>query len=625
MNIDQNFDILKKKYSYVEWDKLLQLENTSENSADIEASRKGLDTIKVCIDGNVAYLHSKYDPLSEARTIVGSLELNPEVHHLLFYGIGLGYTLDVIRERMPQVTYSIYEPDPLVFKRFLSSRKLSASLVEALKSIYISGFMANEELESYAFFSELDYRTLPVALPSYERIFAENYNNFCIKFKNSIIDKRFNVGTRYILEKQWMHNAMKNFPYTIKSANILNLSEKVFTGKPAILVASGPSLDEEIENLRKIKQEGLAYIFTAGSAIYKLLKHDIFPDAVCAIDGSDRNTSIFKPLYENPNNNVPLIYADMMYHGVVSNYNAGLFNAPMENNPLEAYYLKYKNDMEVRKVKVVPSVAIVLLQILYNLHCDPIILVGQNLALKDDYYHAAGMAFNCGNSQFKEKITESEKLNAFPVEDVYGNVVYTLKDLDLMRRNMEIMIEYYPMKNIINTTEGGAKIKGTEFMPLSDLMEARLNVPVVNTHWYETESECYDLDYIKHQHELLLKDRESLNDTIKKIEKEIGKIEKAVAQNNGNKLSVLLYNFVEVVKGLTRNRFYKTFIYQTNGLQVELLSKSMESVARETNIVKKGRDAAKLYREFVDDAKSLIKEIEPYFQEFDAKIQGLYE
>lgn len=625
MYIDQNIDKLRNKFPLIKWNELLKLENSLDNRTDIEPSRKGLNTIKISINNTVSYLHSKYDPLAEAKMIVDSLELESDDRHFLFYGIGLGYVLDVIRDMMPDMTYSIYEPNALVFIRFLDSRLLSDEFVKGLKDIYISGFMENEELAVFAFFQNLDYKMRQIILPSYERIYEDEYREFCSKLKNSIIDKRFKVGTKYKLEKLWIQNTVENFPYTVSTGNILNLSEKVFRGKPAILVASGPSLDEEIENLRRIKQEGLAYIFTAGSAIFKLLKHGIIPDAVCAIDAGETNNEIYKALLEDPQNNVPLIYADMMYSKVVSGYNARLFNVIMEGNSMEAYYLRYKKDnMRVKTVRVGPSVAIVALQILHGLGCDPIILAGQNLALKGDYYYAAGMDFN-KNREAREKITEAERLKTIRVEDVNGNMIYTLKDLDVMRRSMEILIKYYSIDNIINTSKGGAKISGTRYMPLSDLMKERLNVTVVDPHWYDIESECYDLDYVKEQQRLMVKEYGEIGTVIEKLEKEISKIEKAVLANNERKLNALLLDFSKVIKQLTRNKFYEIFVFPMNSLQVELIAKGLAKIAKEDDLIKKGKQALKEYKEFVTDVKRLIKEVEPYFQKFDEKLQNIAE
>lgn len=622
MYIDQNINKLKKKFPHIKWDMLSQIENTESFKAEIENTKKGINTVKVCVNGTNSYIHSKYDPISEARIIANSLDIKLEDQHFLFFGIGLGYIVDVIKEKKPNMTFSIYEPNPLVFLRLLSSRRLSDEFVDSLKRIYINGFVDDKQLALFIFFQQMDYRIKKVILSSYERINSEEYLEFCNRLKASIVDKRFNVGTKYMLQKRWLYNSMDNFPYTVKSVNIANMSEKVFKGKPSILVSSGPSLDEEIDNLRKIKNEGLAYIFTAGSAVYKLIKHGVLPDAICAIDGSPSNYDIYRTLFENPENNVPLIFADMFYNEVVSSYNAKLFNVILEDDSLAAYYLKNKQQIEVKKVKVAPSVAIITLQVLHELQCDPIILVGQNLALKNDYYYAPGIDFH-KNREAREKITEKDRLNVIQVEDVNGNIIYTLNDLDMMRRHMEIVIKYKSMNNIINTTSGGAKIEGTKYAALSDLINDRLNVPVVDPHWYEYEAEGYDMDYIMGQHRLMLEDHEKINSIIKKVEEQIAEIEKAVRKNNVKKLDKLLSEFIKVTKKLTRNRFYSTFVLCMNSLQVDLIVRSLEGIARESNVIVKGEKALKEYREFINDVAEMVEEIEPYFQEFDRKLQGM--
>lgn len=624
MYLSKNIEMLKRKFPYIKWSMLSELQNIEEGRADIEPSQRGADTLKVHINGTDIYMHSKYDPLSEAKRIADSFESKSENQHLLFYGIGLGYVLDIMKERDLGMVYSIYEPNPLIFLRFLCSRKLSNKFVESLNSIYIKGLAFDEEMELIYFLQKLDFHVKPITLPSYERVYVEDYKNFCRKFKDSIVDKRFKVGTKYVYEKRWVNNMMQNFPYTIKSENILNLSERIFRGKPAVLVASGPSLDEEIENLRKIKNEGLAYIFSAGSAVYKLFKHGILPDAVCAIDGNESNYDIYRVLFENPENKTPLIYADMVWSEVVSSYNAKLFSVIMGNDTLASYYLKNKSDTALKRVKVAPSVAIITLQVLHYLQCDPIILVGQNFALKNDYYYAVGINFH-KNRKAKERITEDDRTNSFQVEDVFGNMIYTLKDLDLMRRNMEALIKCDSINNVINTTKGGAKISGTKYVPLEDILKERLKVSVVDPNWYEIRTEGYDIEYFRSQHELLLEEKSRIHDTIRKIEKEIDKIEKAVWNNNENKLSKLLFDFSIRIKELTRNNYYKTFIYPMNTLRIELLASNLTQIAREGNIIKKGREALKGYKDFITEVKNLAMEIEPSFKEFDEKMQAIYE
>ena len=53
--------------------------------------------------------------------------------------------------------------------------------------------------------------------------------------------------------------------------NILMEKKGEFKKKPAIIVAAGRSLNEEIENIRHVIDNGLSYIFSVGSAINTLI------------------------------------------------------------------------------------------------------------------------------------------------------------------------------------------------------------------------------------------------------------------------------------------------------------------------------------------------------------------
>lgn len=73
-----------------------------------------------------------------------------------------------------------------------------------------------------------------------------------------------------------------------------DIDQKAFEGKPAIIVAAGPSLSEEFEHLKFIKENGLAYIFSVGSAINALIEHGIYPDAACTYDPKERNQNVIR-------------------------------------------------------------------------------------------------------------------------------------------------------------------------------------------------------------------------------------------------------------------------------------------------------------------------------------------
>src|SRR5690606_38114285 len=129
------------------------------------------------------------------------------------------------------------------------------------------------------FSEEFNANILLVGLPSYEKIFSKQYQDFLRTFKEIIVDKRTGFQTNLAFEQRWTINSLMNFPTTMRTPNILrDVNREKFEGKPALIVAAGPSLAEEIENIKYIKENGLAYIFSVGSAIKVLIEYGIYPD-----------------------------------------------------------------------------------------------------------------------------------------------------------------------------------------------------------------------------------------------------------------------------------------------------------------------------------------------------------
>ena len=113
------------------------------------------------------------------------------------------------------------------------------------------------------------------------------------------------------------------------------------------------------------------------------------------------------------------------------------------------------------------SVATNAFSLLYKIGLKTIILVGQDLALTGNKTHADGT--------FEEKMPEIDTKNNEWVEGNYEEKVPTRTDLQVFLNWYESTIRLYKgyVKDlrVINATEGGAKIEGTEVMTLKDAIE----------------------------------------------------------------------------------------------------------------------------------------------------------
>jgi len=270
---------------------LTHLSTFEENQEDfkvvVEPSRAGIPTLKLDIDGKTQYIHSKYDPEKEAEQLMSQLKDIGNMKHILFVGSGLGYHIQKFTEQHPTIKFSIYEPNEEVLVGYLSNRKLTDLRLSNLGTIFTGSDESKLHQEIAALLQTSNSQLRIYTLPVYESLYGNQIKVIMQKALASLKEKQSTLVTNLSFQKRWTVNSIKNFPTVLKTPNILHdIDRSAFEGKPAIIVAAGPSLNEEFENLRYIKENGLAYIFSVGSAINALIGHGIYPDAACAYDPS---------------------------------------------------------------------------------------------------------------------------------------------------------------------------------------------------------------------------------------------------------------------------------------------------------------------------------------------------
>ena len=145
-----------------------------------------------------------------------------------------------------------------------------------------------------------------------------------------------------------------------------------FKGKPAMLVAAGPSLNEEIENIRYIKENGLAYIFSVGSAINTLIYHNIYPDAACTYDPTVNNQKVFAKVKEKNIKDIPMIFGSSVGYETLIDYPGKKYHMITSQDTVSNYYLKTEEEDRLDIVLDAPSIAVVTLQLLYVLGFNPV-------------------------------------------------------------------------------------------------------------------------------------------------------------------------------------------------------------------------------------------------------------
>jgi len=589
----------------------------------IENAKNNNKTIKYIKNGNELYFHSKYDPHREAKSIIDRVSDQEEIDeqtHVVFYGIGLGYHIDEFASRFPKTDFSIFEPSLEVLNLFFEYIDLNSKTYKKLKQLETC-IGLNPELRLFDNLST-DYKKsiVIIELPIYRTIFKEQYEVFLMKVKELTKLKRSAFVTSYAHRKRWIHNSLMNIREIMKTPNIIMESKGLFTDKTAILVAAGPSLNFEIEHLKQIKEQGTAVIFSVGSAINTLIENDIFPDAICSFDPTVNNQIVFKKMNQKNIKSIPMIFGSSIGYEVLQQYDGPKFHMITEKDTISKYFLKSRIDGTLNTINDAPSVAALTLELLNKLRFSKVVLVGQNLAFLEDLHYADGI-------DYRKPVKVAEQTGTFEIEDVNGNPVNTTNGFFAMKKQIEHYIKVYNI-NVVNTTVGGAKIEGANFVPMVEIIEELEESKDLTGEIFECikSEDIYDSSYIKSQLHKFNDQFVTYNDLLLKLKKHLQKLESLVNNRNYNQASIMHKKLDRLLEKLESNDFFKVIAQPLNRTEYEILAKNVQLSKSKKDEISKLKFLLPHFEAFIvtlyqeqQSNEKIINEInEAYLQDFES-------
>lgn len=607
-------NLLKTHFPLV-WRRLKELEgNLDPNLVKTLDPVKGFPNLLLDIPAH-HYIHDLDDPVLEANKLIDQHDNPEEYSDVLFYGIGLGYHLNIFINRYPGIVFSIYEPVPEVFFQFLSYVDLTDIPLSLIKYIFVEGKPDDIRVFSQEYVGQMRDSVLVIDFPSYKNIFSEQYDNFFIQFEAAINERRSSVNVITAFEKRWTLNSILNFDTVLSTPNIILEKKDCFKNQPALLIAAGPSLEDEIENIRYIKENGLAYIFSVGSAINTLIDYNIHPHAACSYDPSPKNQVVFQKLVEQNIVDVPLIFGSSIGFETLTRYPGPKFHMLTKPDQVSPFYLKAKSGIELDTINDAPSISVVALQLLKQLGFNPIILVGQNFAYKDNKQHAEGL--NYSKAAIDQKLLD----DALEIEDVRGETVFSNSSFNRMRLQMELYIRQNNQYKIINTTQGGAKIKGTIFKSLDEVVNDTLQDRVVDENWLNLEGFNYDLKHLIKQYLAMKKAFDKMDNLIEKINYFLSKINKQAANLGFRQMDHIFTALENAYTHLKQNEFFNTFIMPMNQIADQILQRAIININLEKDNQKKAIMTVNEFEEYIYSCENDIQMITPVFQGMNTAIE----
>lgn len=278
--------------------------------------------------------------------------------------------------------------------------------------------------------------------------------------EKSVMSRWMDVNTRTSYSRPWIDQAFRNLPLIAKGKNLSELNGR-FAGRPAILVAPGPSLEKNIQALRQI--QGRAVVIAQLQAVRRLYKEGIRPDFVVVLDPQDLTAPPFNTLDGVPDDFLThLVVAVTCHPAVIRRFRSVYYfdGGSGVDAWLQPHLSRKLVDLSGS------TTAIACLRLALHWRCAPVVVMGQDLALADGKRYA-------GDTAGTLSMIGTHELPGF-----YGGVVRSPSNYYLFHFALENLAkkarEADPGVELINCTEGGAFIDGFSHEALQDVIDQRI-------------------------------------------------------------------------------------------------------------------------------------------------------
>lgn len=423
-----------------------QITLKDEDRYIIEDSKDGKKIIRIKKDNKLLYLGSKYNVSGDIEKFNGSINKLKSDSTIIIWGLGAGeHILDLVKKQNATNKIIVIEPD----EKVLIENILCNNIDEILEDERV--LLVQYEKETIKKFlneniRDVEINNIQILLYSnYDKTYIKEYKEFSEIFLEFINESIIRINTSLHFSKQFFKCFARNIN-TIIDSTIINELKNKFNGMPAIIVSAGPSLEKNVHLLKDIQDRFI--IITGGRTLNTLLEIGVKPDFVCSVDPGDASYQVIeKALYSE----VPLVFSEVSNYRMVEEYKGKkIFFKDIDFKDVTDELLGLKVDWLLQG----GSVAHVCTSLGLYLGCNSIIFIGQDLAYTNNKYHAQSASISKSNN-----IEEND--NYIYVEDIYGQRVPTTKVLDFYRKKIEEIILDNKEVTFINSTEGGANIKGT--------------------------------------------------------------------------------------------------------------------------------------------------------------------
>ena len=430
----------------------------------LEMAEDGKQILGIERENRKWYLNSRYDTAFAAAVYAGRYQIRTYGTYFVF-GFSDGRHVREFLKKCDDTNHIVIcEPSVEIFEECCEQSDISDILEDKRVRFYIPDVTDSIEdiMKKNLQYSDFTFTEFCI-LPGYDILFHEE----CEEFQNLIIerlrDEAVKKGTSLSFQRVIPRNTLYNMRHTIRTRNIGQIREALeecpLEDIPAVIVCAGPSLDKNIQELKKI--QGRALIIVVDAALRAVLRAGIHPDLVCTVD-------------PNPPER---FFTDLDLCGLTWCCENASKPEIIRKYGERVYYFGYFekgwnqtiSEMLGYGFPVLPtggSVSSIAFAMALYFGFRKIVFMGQDLAFTGGKSHTSGIEGALGDN---DKYIKSRCL--MEVEGIDGTMLQTDFQMWYYKQWFEKAIrDGGDRMRVIDATEGGAKIEGTENMKMSEVV-----------------------------------------------------------------------------------------------------------------------------------------------------------
>ena len=418
-----------------------------EQSVEIRYEAAEDETLyPVVTKGGLEYrLNSKYNPKEASMQYISQFEKEGSYSVFFLLGFGDGRSIEALAQTLDEtMTLIVYEPSVAIFQKTLETFDYTDLLKK--KNVYLiveSENMLQEYLESGISFNNIRMLRLGI-LPNYDSIYPKECKHMLETMIYFMNKTKIYRNTIYNFREEFAAHALSNMYDYLWQTDTHYLKERLaeedLSDVPAIIVAAGPSLNKNVQELKRAK--GKALILVVDAALRAVVNAGITPDLGITIDAR-----VPERFFEGINISAfPFVFEAISKEDIVRQHTGKHFYDDFPCNIIAKIVMEKKKYC-LEEIPTGGSISTSAFSLVKALGFKKIVFIGQDLAF------TGGQTYNSGFNDVTMLDTDYQ--------------------MDMYRKWIENEILKLPEDiTVINATEGGAKIEGAKVMTLKEVIDS---------------------------------------------------------------------------------------------------------------------------------------------------------